>query len=391
MMSRQAARHGERSSPLAVLTRCIGARSETFIRRHLEDLLPGRTVAVAESLSDGGYGGHWSVACPVLDLETLGRTFPARARSLVRRLGVRVVDLPTKAVDRFFKAHGVEAVMGEYLDYSLPWLRLAQQAGIRFFGHAHGYDISRRLRDPRWQSEYLRYNESSGVIVVSEASRARLVSLGLSEGKVHVIPCGVDVPPSPVKRPARKRVSCLAVGRMVAKKGPVLTLDAFRRASEHCPGLHLDFVGEGDLLPAARQFVRAFELEDRVTLHGGLPSDAVGGLMKDADIFIQHSMVDSDSGDEEGLPVAILEAMAASLPVVSTRHAGIPEAVVDGTTGYLVQEGDSRGMADWIGVLAADYDRRQAMGLAGWQRASARFTWDRERTSLLEVMGVNAR
>lgn len=389
-MSRTLARKRSPASSLAVLTRCIGARSETFIRRHLEDLLPGRTVAVAESMTDGGYGGHWSVACPVLDLEALGRTLPARARSLLRRLGVGVVDMPTRAVDRFFKAHGVEAIMGEYLDYSLPWLRLAQRAGIRFFGHAHGYDISRRLRDPRWQLEYLRYNESSGVIVVSEASRARLVSLGIREDKIHVVPCGVDVPPSPVQRPARKRVSCLAVGRMVAKKGPVLTLDAFRRASEQYPDLHLDFVGEGELLPAARQFVQAFAMEDRVTLHGGLPSEAVQRLMNDADIFIQHSMVDPDSGDEEGLPVAILEAMARSLPVVSTRHAGIPEAVEDGTTGYLVQEGDSRGMAERIAVLAADYDRRRGMGLAGWQRASARFTWDLERRSLLHVMGVNA-
>ncbi len=207
-------------SSLAVLTPCIGARSETFIRRHLEDLLPGSTVAVVESMTGGGYGGYWTVACPVLDLDEVRGTIEGRARSILRRLGVSVLDGSARAVERFFKAHAVEAVMGEYLDCSLPWLRVARQAGARFFGHAHGYDISQRLRDPRWQAEYRQYNESSGIIVVSEASRARLVDLGISQSKIHVIPCGVDAPPSPRHRPAGNQVRCLAVGRMVCQERP---------------------------------------------------------------------------------------------------------------------------------------------------------------------------
>ncbi len=174
------------------------------------------------------------------------------------------------------------------------------------------------------------------------------------------------------------------------RKAPVLTLDAFRRASDAVPDMHLDYVGEGELLPAVRQFVRAFALEERVTLHGGLPSDGVHRLMDAADIFIQHSMTDPDTGDEEGLPVAIVEAMARSLPVVSTRHAGIPEAVAEGTTGYLVQEGDSTGMGERIVALAADCDLRRRMGVAGWERVRAHFTWEKERASLLKVMELTA-
>jgi glycosyltransferase involved in cell wall biosynthesis len=175
---------------------------------------------------------------------------------------------------------------------------------------------------------------------------------------------------------------------MIAKKGPVLTMDAFRRALEAYPEMHLDFVGEGELLPAVRQFVEAFALEHDVTVHGGLPSEDVQRLMDAADIFLQHSITDPDTGDEEGLPVAILEAMARSLAVVSTHHAGIPEAVAEGATGYLVKEGDSAGMAERIVTLATDAERRQRMGVAGWERAGAHFTWERERESLLSVMNL---
>ena len=101
---------------------------------------------------------------------------------------------------------------------------------------------------------------------------------------------------------------------MVSKKAPILLLDAFRRASEVCPYLRLDYVGDGELFSAAQQFVRAFEMADRVTLRGSQPADVVVELMRKADIFMQHSMTDPVTGDEEGLPVAILEAMATASP-----------------------------------------------------------------------------
>jgi glycosyltransferase involved in cell wall biosynthesis len=112
--------------------------------------------------------------------------------------------------------------------------------------------------------------------------------------------------------------------------------------------------------------------------------------MASADLFIQHSMTDPHTGDQEGLPLAILEAMAEALPVVSTFHAGIPEAVQDGVTGFLVEPGDSTGMADRILCLADDSERRRAFGLAGHTRARNLFSWSRERTQLLHVLGLQA-
>jgi glycosyltransferase involved in cell wall biosynthesis len=81
--------------------------------------------------------------------------------------------------------------------------------------------------------------------------------------------------------------------------------------------------------------------------------------------------------------------MANSLPVISTRHAGIPEAVLDGFTGYLVDEGDTAAMGDHIVMLALDSGLRQRMGEDGWRRVKDNFSWENEQRELLKILGLN--
>lgn len=376
--------------PLAIFCPNLGLKSETFIRRHIETLLPGGTVVIT-GMTGKGPGKEWIADCPVLDLSHLPR--PRMRQQLLRaipeRLGWKYEDPESRAVRDFLVNYKVEVVLGEYLDVSLPWLRLCKSLGIRFWGHAHGYDVSVLLRRDHWRKAYLQYRDAAGIIVVSEVSRMRLVELGLNAEMVHVIPCCVTVENSfPEKNRHDGLIRCLAVGRMVSKKSPIFCLDSFRRAAESCPSLRLTYVGEGELLSAARHFVKAFDLESKVSLLGGQSHEVIAGLMAEADVFIQHSVIDQETGDEEGLPVAILEAMACGLPVVSTRHAGIPEAVIDGNTGFLVAEGDSKGMADCLIKLAGDHELRLRMGRAGWRRAKEMFTWERERDSLRKIMGL---
>jgi len=372
--------------PLAIFASVLGDSSDTFLRRHMQDLLPAGTVVVANNLVPLG---QWKLDCPTLLFENL-RNNGLKTQvlhSIARRCGIQRFDR-RPIVKRFLKDHGVKVIMGEYLDWPLQWLDIARELGIRFFAHAHGYDVSRTLRDPKWLVAYSQYRLAEGVITMSRANRERLVHIGMSAEKVHVVYYGVDVPNEPICRNEKENIRCVAVGRMVAKKAPILTLDSFRRAVKVYPNLRLDYVGSGALLPAVQQFIRAFNLEDRITLHGDQPNEVVQSLMRDADIFLQHSMTDPETGDEEGLPVAILEAMGNSLPVVSTRHAGIPEAVVDGSTGYLVGEGDSMTMADHIVTLARQHDLRSDMGKAGWQRAKEHFSWEQERADLLRILGL---
>lgn len=372
---------------LAILTSSLGVPSQTFVRRHIERLHPGRTVVVADRV-DRDYDG-WGASIPTFVSEQAEEGLAWRAgRAVARRLGRRTRFATPRAAERFLKGHAVTVAMGEHLDWSLTWVPIARRLGIRYFAHAHGVDVSLRLRQPKWCRAYLEYNSAGGVITMSRVSRDRLVGIGLDPSKVHVVPYGVDVPEVPPTRAVRAGLRCLAVGRMVAKKAPILMLDAFRRCADVDEAVRLDVVGDGPLLSAARHFVSAFQLESRVTFHGALSHAAVLQLMTACDVLVHHS-VTADDGNEEGLPVVILEAMASGLPVVSTRHAGIPEAVAHGETGYLVDEGDSKGMADHLWNLAQDASRRTSLGAAAWKRAADLFSWDRERDELRRILHVD--
>lgn len=373
--------------PFGIYSPLIGAVTETFIKRHARDLLPGGTVVLGELQEEGA---DWTIEGPTLTISP--RDLGSRAGS-VRRAS-RLVSIMTMGrlhpVRRFLRRHGTEVLLGEYLDASLPLLPIARDLGIRFFVHAHGYDASQLLQLASWREKFLAYNSASGIITMSHASRRRLTDIGLRPEAISVIPYGVDVPSDPVQRARSRNVRCLAVGRMVEKKAPILMLDSFRRAATAFPELRLDYVGTGMLLPAVRQYLQASGLQGAVRLHGALPNHDVLDLMKSADIFVQHSITAIETEDEEGLPVAILEAMAHALPVIATRHAGIPEAVLEGSTGYLVEEGDTNGMAERILALARDPALRRQMGRSGWERAREVFSWERERAQLLNLMGLEA-
>jgi len=380
------------SYALAIAAPQIGALSETFIRRHMEDLLPGQTIVIARE-SKGSYLGNWDVQAPSVVLHRLHRrifSYPNYGlRQALQYYTPWQPDLDiSRALDRVLQKNNVRTIMGEYLNYSFEFFLAAKRMGIPYYAHAHGVDVSACLRQPEWVEKYADYAAAAGIITMSQFSRKKLIKLGLDSSKIHVVPYGIDVASTFPQRTPQTIVKCLAVGRFVAKKAPLTLLAAFRQAHRMYPSLHLDYVGDGLLLNQAKRFVQDADLNSAVTFHGGQPAAVVKQHMAAANIFIQHSVTNPETGDEEGLPVSILEAMGAGLPVISTWHAGIPEAVLHQTTGILVEEGNDAAMGQAIAQLAADPSLRENMGQASWQRASDNFTWERERQQLLQVMGL---
>ena len=375
-----------RTYPFAVISPRLGTRSETFIYRHMTELLPGRTAVVSRIKEP--QSSDFNIRFPYLILGQRKLNWHWLYWGGLHFLRLNNLTPIQVRVKQYLSQHRVEVIMSEFLNASLKWLDVAKKLGVRFFAHAHGHDISAVLRDSSMQRRYLHLETADGIITVSRYSRDKLVAIGLSGKNIHVIPCGTDVPEAPRYRSNNKIIRCLAVGRMVSKKAPILALEAFLRASRSNPDLRLDFVGNGELFDEAKHFVHINGMNDKVTLHGGQPNRVVQALMKKADIFLQHSRTDPITGDEEGLPVAILEAMANSLPVVSTRHTGIPEAVLEDSTGYLVDEGDVDGMASQIIRLANNYEMRTVFGRSGWQRAKRYFSWEYEKAKLFELLGL---
>jgi colanic acid/amylovoran biosynthesis glycosyltransferase len=351
------------------------------------DLWPGRTVVVAEQVVQDR--AAWQFDGPMLVLGN-GR-IPFWRRALQR--GHASAAWRRAVVTRFLRQHHVTVAMVEWLDVGLEWLPLCRAEGLRVIAHSFGYDACEAMLSParEWRERYKEYEKAEAILSVSQAMNRALHEIGLPREKLQVVPCGTDVPDTcPEPRRADGSIRCLAVGRMVPKKAPILLLDAFRRAAERAPGITLCCVGDGPLYSAACDYVETMGLTDRVRLPGTMAHADVNRETKEADLFVQHSVRSRVDGDEEGLPVSILEAMANGLPVVATRHGGIPDAVVDGETGFLVDEGDTVTMADRIVQLAKDAPLRHRMGEAGWRRARELFSWPQERKNLLQVLGLPA-
>ena len=197
---------------------------------------------------------------------------------------------------------------------------------------------------------------------------ARLRALGCAQRHIRRVPLSVE-PSSgdePVGRAPRDdgEVRLLTVARLVEKKGHAHALRAIARVRDELPSLRYDVIGDGPLRADLEALAGTLGIADRVHFHGAASSDAVRRAMDDADLFVLPSVTASD-GDEEGTPTVLLEAAYRRLPVLSTRHAGIPEMVADGESGVLVAEGDDAALADGLRAMVRSRERWPAMGEAG--------------------------
>jgi glycosyltransferase involved in cell wall biosynthesis len=166
----------------------------------------------------------------------------------------------------------------------------------------------------------------------------------------------------------------VAVGRLVEKKAPQLTIEAFAKVLAVHPTARLRFIGTGPLREQCEELAK-LRCGRAVEFLGEQPHDAVVRELQTARAFVQHSVVAPD-GDMEGMPVSVIEAGASGLPVVSTRHSGIADIVVDGVTGFLVEEGGVDAMAARMAELVERPALAGALGRAARRRVEMHFGID---------------
>lgn len=267
---------------------------------------------------------------------------------------------------------GPQATMG------MPIALAVDRPAVTLF---HGYDLSRLLRDRRWVERYRAVARlGMQALCISGAGRQRLLDIGWPASQIEVIRLGVDAarftfrPPS-VRWGSRGPRRILMVARLVEKKGVHVALDALRRLRARGLDLELRVIGDGPERARLEQAIGEARLSS-VTLLGALEHERTRRELADADLYIQPS-VTARSGDQEGIPVSLMEAQASGLPVVSTRHSGIPELVIDGVTGLLTDEGDSEALATSIERLVHEPERAQQLADAALARVRREF--DRER------------
>jgi len=164
--------------------------------------------------------------------------------------------------------------------------------------------------------------------------------LGIPAKNMHVLYGGIELDLFPYTNrtlPTVGEIRVLSVGRLVDKKGFVTLIKAFKRIYTQYPNARLHIIGAGEDEKKIKSTIAEYNLKDVVILRGAMDSKQVSDELKKAHIFCLASQT-AKNGDIEGIPNALKEAMASGLPVVSTRHAGIPELIEHQRTGYLAPE-----------------------------------------------------
>jgi glycosyltransferase involved in cell wall biosynthesis len=262
------------------------------------------------------------------------------------------------SIARYLRVHEVRLILAHFGPVGVRMLPIARDLGIPLVVCFHGYDAFHGNIVRQYEKEYRTlFREAHRIIAVSELMMRRLRALGARCEKLVHLPAFVDLERfAPVDHSALPP-NFLAVGRFAETKSPHLTILAFHRVAQRIPEARLTIVGKGgggELHEACVILVRSLGLEDRVQLAGVLPHEEVAMEMRRARVFVQHSVTAPETDDMEGKPVAVMEAMASGLPVVTTRHSGIVELIEDGVTGLLVDEYDFEAMAEAMLRLAHD-------------------------------------
>jgi colanic acid/amylovoran biosynthesis glycosyltransferase len=273
-------------------------------------------------------------------------------------------------------------------------MALAEKLKIPLLVTFHGYDITLN-RKALWRTgKFLYYQlilheeelkrKASGFIAVSNFIRNKLIEQGYPEEKIIQHYIGVDtVKFSPTSQAAEQRY-ILCVGRHTAKKGIDTLLRAFARIVKKYSDVMLLQVGQGSLTAKLQALTQQLGIENNVRFLGAQPHETVLQLVQQAEIFALPSQV-APSGECEGLPIVILEASACGVPVVSTYHSGIPEAVIDGETGFLGAEKDDRALAENLDILLSDRTLSKKMGQQGRELIQQKFDI-RKQTAQLEAI-----
>lgn len=251
----------------------------------------------------------------------------------------------------------------------------------------YGYDASAYL-DQNGPDVYRHvFGQSEKLLVLSQAMGDRLIESGAAPDSLVIHHLGVDTSSfTYLPRSARDDGSCrlIIVCRLVEKKGIAQTLEALAIARRLNDRLSFTVIGDGPLLAELIALRDSLGLGEVVAFEGRQTQDQVMTSLAEHDVFLSPSVTAAD-GDKEGTPTAIIEASAAGMPIISTFHAGIPEVVIDGESGFLVPERDIEALADAIVRMAASAERWSEMGQRGRSHIEAEFDAGRQAERLIEI------
>ena len=318
--------------PVAIVSKNKSKYSETFIHNHVRHL-PGRIHYLFDGYLPNRYstdGGRTSRPLITFHLSQLRNKKPKKS-------------VLQKRISKYLTQNKVQAVLAEYGPSGVEMLPVCMNAHIPLVVHFHGYDAFRSDILQSYGTEYQNmFDYSSAVVTVSRDMYQQIVGLGCPEEKVHLIPYGIDTALFAYegRGPSSTFVSC---GRFVDKKGHKYLIKAFGRLCQEYSSAKLILIGEGPLLLESEQLIHEMGIDKNVEFAGVLDASSMREIYHKAGAYVQHSIT-SHNNDQEGTPLSILEAGACGLPVIASKHGGIKEVIMDGQTGFLIDEQDTESL-----------------------------------------------
>lgn len=281
----------------------------------------------------------------------------------------------------------IDVVLVEFMLKGIIIKDVCEKLKIPFVVHTHGGgDIMAEDYIRNYSHSYLdMFRKAAKVISVDSYSSKKLIEFGLAEDKLTEIQLGIDLAIFKQTIPSLNKPVFFGVGRFVNKKAPYLTLMAFASVVQKHPEAKLILAGNGPLYDSCIQISKALHIENNVEFPLVISPEQVSEFMRQSRAFVQHSIHTTD-GDSEGIPVAVLEAMACGLPVISTIHNGIADTITHGTQGLLVKENDIDGMAECMSQLIDDPLYADVLGANARKKVEENFEMSEVIGSLYQIL-----
>ncbi|AWQ18175.1 colanic acid biosynthesis glycosyltransferase WcaL [Pantoea ananatis] len=319
-----------------------GAFDEYGLAAKTHYLLPEEKISLKDKL-----GQRLKLVLPKITKVSLLRSLN------VRRYGAQSSKLLLPAIVANARQTYVADIFLVHFGYAGALANKLRELGILKGKQAtvfHGADISRRhILDEHKQDYRNLFQQSELMLPISHLWQNKLIEMGCPPEKIHVTRMGIEPekfnfqPRDAFHTPLR----IVSVARLTEKKGLDVAVKASAILKQRGGRFQYTIIGNGDQDRMMRDFIAREEMDDCVTMPGFKPQEEIRQALNQADIFLLPSKTAAD-GDMEGIPVALMEAMAVGLPVVSTFHSGIPELIENDVSGWLVKEDDAEALAETL-------------------------------------------